>query len=94
MPEKAQWVPQTSLKQVATKYANTFSEDELIIHPNRIECNHPAEHAGIIGSAYAAMGYFGFVQRGFIVLARAEDVLISTPQGARREPIRDLLLEE
>jgi hypothetical protein len=68
VPSDAPWAPQDKWIQTSAKVSTTFTEEEIIVHPNRIECHHEAPHAEIVGKAYAAMGYFGFKRGPFILL--------------------------
>jgi hypothetical protein len=91
VPLTAPWAPQTGWIKTQAKSTTTFTEEEMIIHPDRIECEHQARHAQIVGKAYAAMGYFGFKRGNHILLTTAENVYVTDHKGTvRGYPLSDL----
>jgi hypothetical protein len=91
VPFDAPWAPQTLWKKTKARVSTTFHEEEIIVHPDRIECEHRAKHAKIVGKAYAAMGYFGFRRGRFIVFTTAENVYYSDGKGTvHGYPLSDL----
>jgi hypothetical protein len=88
----ASWGEMSNFKPTRSRFANTFSEEEMIIHPNEFSCSYEgAENAPIVGAAYSAMGYFGFLRDGYVVLTPAENVIVHGSNGVKSEILTDPL---
>jgi len=72
-----------------TRFTNTFSDSEVIIHPNRIPDELPSDES-VVRAAYGVMGHFGFQRTGenMVLLVPCEDVWILTEKGFAKEEIK------
>lgn len=95
VPEDAHWWPQDQFKgssdrPLFTKWGNTFTEDDLVIHPNRVEVRHEGEGVEIVGYAYIGLGAFAFKQNGWIMFVHMDHVIENTPFGVTKEKLEEL----
>jgi hypothetical protein len=87
-PEQGLWTKDRA-RVHKTRFTNTFSESEVVIHPNRTPDELPSDES-VVRAAYGVMGYFGFQRSGetMVLLVPCEDVWILTDKGFTKEEIK------
>lgn len=80
-----------NFKVVHTRFDNTFTEKQIIIHPNCLDVRHSAKYAETVGAAYACMGYFAFRRDKHVCLVTAENVYVKTEKGMTQTKLVDFL---